>query len=337
GPFGDIGNDEWLNLSEVWTYTGTHTVTEMDVCDSINNTVTANATDVCGHTLEDEKMSYCVPTAYTSALNVTKTSDHDEGSGKPRPKPGTKITYTINVTNKEGDVNLTDVNATDNLIGHLTGPSGDDNGDGWLNLSETWIYRGTYTVTEKDVCGSINNTVTANATDPTGNPTEDVNASWCVPTAFTSDLNVTKTADYGPCPDGKAARSGETITYTINVSNEGNVSLTDVNVTDPKLDLDREPFSTRLEPGTYVERTFEYTVGLDDLGQNITNTVVANAIDPCGNDVNDTGSWCVPTEYISAINVNYDRLSLGDQLAQSIGKGPTAKNRLSVVKRQSAS
>ncbi len=454
GPFGDVGDDDWLNPGEVWTYTGTHTVTEMDVCGSINNTVTANAIDACGNPLPDVEASYCVPTVYTSALNVTKTSDYDPGTAPPGP--GDKLTYTINVTNggnvsltdlnvtdtlighltdhsgddngdgwlnlsevwtyrgiytvtdedvlgkhwinntvivnatdpcssvlrdeashsiptiiigplvpsiyKEadygpcpenpagpgdtinytitvscGDVNLTKVNVSDSLIDHLTGPSGDDNNDGWLNLSETWTYRGTYTVTEKDICGPINNTVTANATDPIGNPTEDVYSSWCVPTVYTPVLNITKTADYGPCPDGKTARSGDTITYTINVSNEGNVNLTDVNVTDPRLGLDRETFSDRLEPGSHVENTFQYTVGLDDLGQDITNTVVANATDPCGNDVNDTGSWCVPTEYISAINVNYDRLSLGDQLAQSIGKGPTAKNRFSIMKKQSAS
>ena len=464
GPFGDIGNDGWLNISEVWTYTGTHTVTEMDVCDSINNTVTANATDACGNTLEDEKVSYCVPTVYTSALNVTKTSDHDLST--PSPGPGTKITYTINVTNG-GDVNLTYVNVTDTLIGHLIDHSGDNNNDGWLNLSEVWTYTGIYTVTENDVCRRlVDNTVTVNATDPCDNVLK-AEADESIPVAgYGALLTIDKWANYGSSPDkppGKPAGPGDTINYTITATCAAPINLTKVNVIDnltalggPTGDTNHDGWLNTSEVWTY---TGSHTVTEKDVCRYwVNNTVTANATDPIGHVTEDeTASWCVPTESRSAIevnktaypesgrpsanitflirvtntgeldldqvivvdelpigleyisdnrsgtvvgnrinwtfgslaagestfieliaqingeafgvltnevnvtgvlptgenvtdedttdivaiaplsNVNYDRLSLGDQLAQSIGKGPTAKNRLSVMKRQSAS
>ncbi len=301
-PSGDDNGDGCLNLTETWTYTGTYTVKDVDLCGGwINNTVTANATDPCTNPLEAEA-NHSIPIMYICAgFGVNKEADYGPSPDGKVAKPGDIINYTITVY-PDYVFNLTDVNVVDSLI-DLTGPEGDVNDDQYLNTTEIWNYTGNYTVTDNDVCSTIENTVTANATDPCGNVLDDTSANWYVPTTSTPVLNVTKTADYGPCPDGKAARFGDNVTYTITVLNDGDVNLTDVVVTDPKLDLDRLLFSGNLEPGTNVEKTFEYTVKLADLNlDTMNNTVVANSTDPCGNDVNDTGSWCIPIEYEPDVN-----------------------------------
>ncbi len=235
GPFGDNNNDGILNHMEFWTYTGNYTVTEDDVCnDTIINTVTVNATGPNGNVLEDVEVSYCIPTIFSSILNVTKTADYNFGMGGP--KPGDIITYAINVTNP-GNVNLTDVNVTDSQI-DLTGPRGDVNDDQYLNTSEIWTYTGTYTVTEKDICGGcVNNTVTASATDPCTNVLKD-EANHSIPIQYVSaSFGVDKEADYGPGPDDNVARPGDIINYTITVTPDTVLNLTNVNVVDSLIDL----------------------------------------------------------------------------------------------------
>jgi hypothetical protein len=77
---------------------------------------------------------------------------------------GDIIPYTVTLENT-GNVSLYTVVVTDTLLTSLSGPTGDD-GDGVLDVGETWVYTGSHTVTETDVYGPITNTATAQATDP---------------------------------------------------------------------------------------------------------------------------------------------------------------------------
>ncbi|TXD71076.1 DUF7507 domain-containing protein, partial [Aequorivita antarctica] len=67
------------------------------------------------------------------------------------------ISYTFTVTN-EGNVSLSNVSVTDIMIATITGPTGDTDGDGELDVTETWIYTGTYAVTQADIdAGQVTN------------------------------------------------------------------------------------------------------------------------------------------------------------------------------------
>ncbi len=79
-----------------------------------------------------------------------------------------------------GDVNLTDVNLTDDKV--MPTYVGGDNGDGWLNLSEVWLFKANYTVKKEDLTGDIINTANATARDQCGTPVYD------------QDIQVVKTA-----------------------------------------------------------------------------------------------------------------------------------------------
>ncbi len=98
--------------------------------------------------------------------------------------------------------------------------------------SATFTY--TYKVTQADIdAGSIKNTVTANATAARGDDPEEVEASATVTTeAAEAELSITKEADP---TEGVAV--GDTITYTVVVTNVGNVSVEDGVLADDHADL----------------------------------------------------------------------------------------------------
>ena len=81
--------------------------------------------------------------------------------------------YTFTVSNL-GDTRLENVQVVDDYAGTATGNylGGDDNGDGWLDLTEAWVYTGSYTVQPGDP-EIIINTVSVTATDALNNEVTD--------------------------------------------------------------------------------------------------------------------------------------------------------------------
>ena len=146
---------------------------------------------------------------------------------------GDPIHYTIAVGNP-GDVQLTDVTVVDPLIDDLAYVSGDTSDDGVLDLDETWIYEGSYAVTQDDVdAGSVVNVVTAEGVAPNGKRVS-AEATATVVAIPEASLALDKTGVLDAGSDGYAD-PGEIITYTLAVTNTGTVTLTGVTVTDPLL------------------------------------------------------------------------------------------------------
>src|SRR5207253_1341214 len=144
---------------------------------------------------------------------------------------GDRITYTVTVVN-EGNVTLAGVVVTDTRCPPAvrSGQAGGDlNGNGLLDVGETWTYQCTYTVTQADVDrGSILNTATVTATDPHGTSVSG-SAGSTVTVDGSGHLTVTKTPSV---PTVKKA--GDPVTYTVTVLNDGNVTLSAVTVIDPR-------------------------------------------------------------------------------------------------------
>ena len=121
--------------------------------------------------------SYEVGLLYDPNLSVVKLANVDSVD-----EVGDKITYTISVSNT-GNTTLTDVTLEDTLIedtldndANDDGVIDGDDGDGLLEVGETWIWTGEYTVTQADLDAAlespgayyIRNTATADSqeTDP---------------------------------------------------------------------------------------------------------------------------------------------------------------------------
>ncbi|MEO8274086.1 MAG: hypothetical protein ABI620_08460, partial [Chloroflexota bacterium] len=168
------------------------------------------------------------------SLNITKDASVPGGTANVA---GEQISYVITVANT-GNVTLTNVVVTDpyadagSIVRNATDVVGDE--DNLLEVGETWGYTAVHTVTQAELDsngggnGLLENTATADSSE-TGPDTDDAN----VPVGQAPSLNITKDASV---PGGTANVAGEQISYVITVANTGNVTLTNVVVTDPYAD-----------------------------------------------------------------------------------------------------
>ena len=136
----------------------------------------------------------------------------------------------------------------------------------------------TYTITEADIlAGGFTNTVTAKVVEKEWSAdasvkVEEPNAS----------LDVTKETTSKPA-DGKAYVLGEKITYKITVTNDGNLTLTNVIVTD-EMTGDKWTVET-MKPGDSEEFTAEHIVTEEDiLAGTVVNNVTATGTPPGDED-----------------------------------------------------
>jgi hypothetical protein len=129
---------------------------------------------------------------------------------------------------------LSDINTDLNTSDNVTFVSGDTNNNGALDVGETWVYSATHTVTQSELDsngsgnGFIDNTATAHS-DQTGN----VSDSAEVPIQQNPSMSIDKIA----LPGQIANQAGQTLNYTIDVKNTGNIALTGIVVTDLNTDL----------------------------------------------------------------------------------------------------
>ena len=192
---------------------------------SVLNRVTATGKDPDGKeppVVPGETENPTEPAKAHLTLKKTTTSRPENAAGYAA---GEKITYRIEAVN-DGNQTLTDVKVTDELTG-----------GSWtidsLKPGETKAFETSYTVTEKDmVAGCVINEATANGKDPDGKEPPVTPGETEDPTKpGKAHLTLTKTATSQP-KNAAGYTVGETITYRIEAANDGNVTLTDVTVTD---------------------------------------------------------------------------------------------------------
>ena len=140
------------------------------------------------------------------------------------------VTYNYAVKNFLTEVDLTNVQVTDDKCAPVRFAEGDDNNDGRLNYNETWRYKCTTTVS----------TTTQNVATATGiaNGVTATHAAYSTvvvgskdPAPLVSIVNITKIASPLSLPKG-----GGDITFTYRVNNPGSVPLSSVTVSDNKCD-----------------------------------------------------------------------------------------------------
>ena len=206
------------------------------------------------------------------------------------------ITYTLTATNT-GNVTLTAVDVEDPLLGELDCtpviPA-------TLEAGASLTCTGTYDVTADDLAyGGIDNSATATGLAPDEETEVSSEASLLIP-SVTPRLSVVKTAS----PETYSTVN-ELITFTILVSNVGNVSLDNVAVTDSwgalTLDCDPAASGVTLDILENITCTASYrTTGGDLTIGELTNSASATGqYQPDGGDpidVDDTASVTVYRE-----------------------------------------
>ena len=221
-----------------------HTVTSDDILagkvGNVANVEWKDGETTVTKTVDDDTTKLTPPNV---TLNVTKTSDWEGKATGAKPELGTKITYTITVKNT-GNVPYTKVNFTDLLQNGDATVTGEIPTYGTLPVNEKKSFTVEYIVKEADLLKeSINNKVTAEAdeieytyyegkTEKTGKakPKGEAEVTDRTDDAKASTIS-TKTTTSKP-KNEKGYELGETITYEIKVTNDGNLTLTGVEVVD---------------------------------------------------------------------------------------------------------
>ena len=217
------------------------------------------------------------------------------------------ITYSVTVTNT-GNMKLTNVKITDSLEG-IQLAEGQSFDLGILEAGEAKTVTYTYQVKESDLGKSILNTATATGKvpeDPEDAPKPEGKDEKEVPTEDSvRKYTIIKTASASTHENGMF-KAGETIHYTLTVTNTGNQTLENVEITDTLnaagtisniqgADSKQDGKVTiltisSLAPKAEATITYDYVVQEADKGNTISNAAVgtpANPEDPDGEKPGD--------------------------------------------------
>ncbi|MBU3724075.1 MAG: DUF11 domain-containing protein [Burkholderiaceae bacterium] len=240
---GDSNTNGLLDVGETWTFAGEYAVTQADIDnhgnhdsidpDTINDNVMRNVAavtskagdqNISDDTIADSRVIYSPELVVTKTANVSQVDE-----------AGDEIVYTVTVENR-GNVTLTNVVVADPL-------SGLDETIASLAPGGSQSFDVSYYATQEEFDtngggdGDIDNTATADS-----NETDAVTASYEVELLRSPELWIGKTANVSQVDE-----AGDEIVYTVTVENRGNVTLTNVVVTDPLSGLDQTIAS--LAPG----------------------------------------------------------------------------------------
>ena len=279
------GVDGTLAPNTQVTATATYTIKQSDVnAGSVRNTATATGLPPSGATASAVSPQAVVPTVAAAPSLQTTKSASVSGTGAV----GDVITYTL-VARNTGNVTLSGVTLTDPLSGlsaiNLVWSGGVAN---QLNPGGTVTGTATYTITQPDVdAGSVKNTASASGTPPTGAAVSASSPQLVTPTAaIAPKIAVTKS---GALASGAQGRAGDVITWSITLSNTGNVTLTSVSVTDTLPGISAVTYGTwpsatgTLAPGQSVTATATSTLSQTDVDSGaVSNTANATGTPPRG-------------------------------------------------------
>jgi len=259
----------------------------------VQNTADAESTDPTGAPIND---SDTVDSGFTQRTSVALVK-----SATPLPDPandGDPITYTFMLTNT-GNVSLSSPQVTDPICETPASPltftngfiSGDAGVAGEMEAGETWVFECVYTIDQDDVdAGEVANTAVGTGTPPPGSGLADPTstASNLADAEQNAAISLVKSSSLPTVANGSltsATDEGDTVSYTFEVENTGNVTLNNVTVTDPLITAAPNNGSiscpagiSSMAPGDVVVCTATYALTLDDVNAGM----VANTANTTG-------------------------------------------------------
>ncbi len=220
---GDADFDNELDADEIWIVTGSYSITQSDLDTNgggdgyIENTITVSTDE-----LPDISDNVEVAIVQEPSLAITKNVDISS-IGAP-----ITLNYEIEVSNT-GNVSLTTVNVVDTLpdgtTGSLIGPLTDTGAPAVLDVGETWKYTISFAVDQTTIDAGttqINTVVVTSAETGTTAVSDSAETDIVNTPSFTLEKSV----------DLVAINQPETLSYTIEISNNGNRTLNNVQLND---------------------------------------------------------------------------------------------------------
>ncbi|MCX8207662.1 MAG: hypothetical protein N3G75_07495 [Methanothrix sp.] len=285
-------------LTYEWSVDGTPTGTNSDTLQvdwsnyvpgkhTVGLKITRDYSDVVPNEREPYRSVSCelpVKVTYTSGLTVTKTPSVNTA------RVGTEITYTYVITNT-GTIRINDIVLKDDKLGEIKPEKK------MLKPGETATATAKYTVRETDLPGPLTNSVTASGKEMhTGKQVVSETATVTVALEYTASITLDKSA--APKP----ARVGNTVTYTYTITNNGDVTLKNLALSDDRITGIRLD-ARELKPGESATATATYKVTEKDLPGPITNSATVRAVDVLGREVSAQDSESVDLTYTARVSI----------------------------------
>ncbi len=278
------------------TCTASDTASQADL-DAGSITNTAVGSGVFGLvTIFSNADSETVTAVQTITISIDKEGSLDLGLDGVA-SPGDLVSYTFDVTNT-GNVTLTGAVVSDPSVS-VSCPAAIDP----LGPGETVTCTASYAIDQDDIdAGQVVNTADVDASGPQGQPATDSDTENVpVPQVRTIDLDKEGTLDLGL--DGIAS-PGDVISYTFDLENTGNVTLTGVVVTDPSVTVSCPPAASTLSPGETATCTASYAITQADINAGeVLNTASVSSTAPQGQTVSDTDNETVDVPQVVTISI----------------------------------
>lgn len=273
---GDLNNNGILEVTEIWHYQATGTAT----AGQYTNTGSVTATAPDNSTVQAQDISHYFGS--NPQINIEKSTNGEDADTVPGPLllVGSPVTWEYVITNG-GNVPLGNLVVSDSQGVTPLYIQGDSNNDSMLDTGETWIYRATATAIE----GQYTNNGFVTGTPQVGADVSDEDASHYFGVRAAIDVQKHTNGVDADVPTGPIIRVGDPVTWTYIVENRGNITLTNVTVTDNPIQAITCPQNS-LAPGGAM--TCEAT-GNAALGQ-YANMVTVVGTTPLGSVVTDQDS-----------------------------------------------
>jgi uncharacterized repeat protein (TIGR01451 family) len=258
------------------TCTATYTVTQADVdAGSVSNTATASGKTPASQAITSAPSSATVRGVRSPAITVVKSA-----SPRTFSVAGETIDYSFDVTNS-GNVTLRDIRVHDS---GLPGLSAITCPHRTLAAGASQICTATYLTTAADVdAGSVTNHATAKGDPPTGPPVASAPSEATITAIQSPAITVVKSAS-----PRTFSVAGETIDYSFDVTNSGNVTLRDIRVHDtglPGLSAISCPHRTQAAGASQICTATYLTTAADVDAGSVTNRATAQGDPPSGRPV----------------------------------------------------
>ncbi|MCM3658897.1 DUF11 domain-containing protein [Agromyces mediolanus] len=266
------------------TCIGRYTLTQADLDsgDDLVNTATATATPPSGGPIETPPATAIVELEPAAGISIVKSVEPADGL-----VAGETLHYSFVVTNT-GNVTLTRVYVSETQFTGSGRLSAITCPERTLAPGEQTRCTASYEVQQDDVDrGRIYNAATVMGQDPLGTWVTTTEDDASVPEEPRPELVLRKLAD-----PGVARNVGETITYSFVATNTGNVTLTDVAISEGEFSGSGElseiacpEGASALRPGETVTCTASYRLTQADVDSGeLTNTATATGTPPGGGD-----------------------------------------------------
>lgn len=260
------------------TFTATYEPVQADIdAGQVSNTATAKGNNPDGDPIVSTPDTAVVPPDRTPGLTIDKVGTLQDQDGDGLVDPGETISYTFLVKNT-GNVTLKNVTVEDAKVSVIESVQ-------TLAPGGTFTFHANYTPSQEEIdAGQVTNTATAVGTPPSGPLVKSEPDTELVPPDLVPGLTIDKDGALNDSNGNGLLDLGETISYSFLVRNTGSVTLKNVTVNDPLVQVTEEP-QTLGPRGTFTfHGSYTPTQAEIDAGK-VENTATATGVAPSGGSV----------------------------------------------------